>query len=574
MLIGGHEFSEVVVLDFEYGAPAGERPTPVCLVAHLLVSGRVVRLWKDELATRPAPPFPTDKNTLIAGYYMAGDLACFKALGWSCPERIIDVFAEFRNMTNGRALPSGAGLIGALTWFGEDSMAAVEKDEMRSLVLRGGPWSPTEQQQILDYCEMDVVGCTKVLRQLADPIDTPRALLRGRYTWAVAGMEWTGIPIDTGMLALISEKWESIKLDLIREMDAPYGVYDNGTFREERFAAYLARQNIPWPLLPSGRLDLDRDAFTEGARLFPQLGGLKELRASLSALRLNELAVGRDGRNRCMLSPFGAKSGRNSPSSSRFIFGPAKWIRRLIRPEPGRALAYLDYAQQEFAVAGVLSDDANMVRAYDSGDPYLEFARMAGAVPPGATKATHGAERSRYKTAALGVQYGQGAHGLAARLGIGVAEAEALLANHRRTFPSFWKWSDAVVDYAMLVGELKSPFGWTIHAGPDANPRTFRNFMMQASGADILRIACILMEEAGITVCAPVHDAVLIEANAHDIDSAVATAKRAMERASAIVLGGFALKTEDQIVRPGERFQEERGEAMWATVNRLVKGCA
>ena len=47
---------------------------------------------------------------------------------------------------------------------------------------------------------------------------------------------------------------------------------------------------------------------------------------------------GWDGRTRCLLSPFGSDTGR----STRFIFGPAVWIRSLIRPTEGYGIAYID----------------------------------------------------------------------------------------------------------------------------------------------------------------------------------------------------------------------------------------
>ena len=40
-----------------------------------------------------------------------------------------------------------------------------------------------------------------------------------------------------------------------------------------------------------------------------------------------------------------------------------------------------DFSQQEFAIAAALSGDEKMQAAYRSGDPYLSFARQAGAVP-------------------------------------------------------------------------------------------------------------------------------------------------------------------------------------------------
>ena len=45
---------------------------------------------------------------------------------------------------------------------------------------------------------------------------------------------------------------------------------------------------------------------------------------------------------------------------------------------------------------------------------------------------------------------------------------------------------------------------------------------MQSAGAEMLRLACNLIVEQGVTLCAPVHDAVLVEADADSIDEAVA----------------------------------------------------
>src|SRR5262249_19197910 len=153
--------------------------------------------------------------------------------------------------------------------------------------------------------------------------------------------------------------------------------YDGDHFDTAAFERYLARNRIAWPRFPDGRPRLDRDTFKDMATAHPALAPLHELRATLAQMRDWKLPVGADGRNRCLLSPFGAKTGRNPPSASDFIFALATWLRGLIRPEPGTALAYLDYEQQEFAIAAALSCDRNMMDAYRSGDPYLAFARQA-----------------------------------------------------------------------------------------------------------------------------------------------------------------------------------------------------
>jgi DNA polymerase-1 len=384
-------------------------------------------------------------------------------------------------------------------------------------------------------------------------------------------MEWLGVPLDVPAFTLLREHWAAIQDHLIARIDADYGVFDGRTFKADRWARWLAAHDIPWPRLPSGALALDEDTFREMDRAYPAVAPIRELRYALSQMRLADLAVGADGRNRCLLSAFRARTGRNQPSNSQFIFGPAVWLRGLIRPRPGDGLAYLDWSQQEFGIAAVLSGDPAMRQAYASGDPYLAFAQQAGAIPPHGTKASHGAIREQFKACALAVQYGMGAESLGGRIGQSVAHARHLLHVHHTTYPVFWRWSDAAVDHAMLHGWLQTVFGWRIHTGPQANPRSLRNFPMQANGADMLRLACCLATEQGVRVCAPVHDAILIEAPLEDLDGAVATAQQAMAEASAAVLGGFRLRSEAMRIRYPERYQDARGERMWTTVWELMQ---
>jgi DNA polymerase I-like protein with 3'-5' exonuclease and polymerase domains len=208
---------------------------------------------------------------------------------------------------------------------------------------------------------------------------------------------------------------------------------------------------------------------------------------------------------------------------------------------------------------GGLSRDPDMQRAYLSADPYLTFARLAGAVPNSATKDTHPLERRLYKTTILGVQYGIGVVGLAYRLGVSLTEAETLLEHHRKVFRTFWAWLDAACDWGQLSGKLQCSFGWTFHVGGNTSMRTIRNYPVQGNGAEMLRLACIFVVEAGITLNAPVHDALLIEADDARIEEAVATTQTAMRKASEAVLQGFALRSDAQIIRNPDRFQDERG---------------
>jgi hypothetical protein len=93
---------------------------------------------------------------------------------------------------------------------------------------------------------------------------------------------------------------------------------------------------------------------------------------------------------------------------------------------------------------------------------------------------------------------------------------------------------------------------------------------MQANGAEMLRLACIHLTEAGIRVCAPVHDAVLIEAPLDEIDDTIELARNLMAQASREVLDGFELNTDVEIVRYPDRYMDKRGRKMWDTVREII----
>jgi hypothetical protein len=719
-------YRRVWLVDFEFTVAPGERPVPLCCVARELRTGRLERLWLADSAP-VLPPYGTGPDTLLVAYYASSELGCHLALNWPMPARVLDLFVEFRCRTSGLPTPCGNSLLGALAYFGLDGLDATEKQEMRELAMRGGPYTSAEQAALIDYCQSDVDALSRLLPAMLSGIDLPRALLRGRYMAAAARMEWAGVPLDSEALDRLRRYWDRIKGRLIAAVNEDYGVFvpvrqrtinpdsvfgaavlheaeewgidpgrlaeavdmlwaderealaplhaarraarrDTGLTRRrinqwedagkdysqwpglddkarlltshhpnlglgpdyenesgpdetdyagrlwevlreneervrpkhdpelvrraaeliasnpavsnqtspmrfcaEKWERYLTRKGIPWPRLPSGALALDDDTFAEMTRTYPaEVGPIRELRHALSQMRLQELAVGADGRNRYLLSAFGSRTGRNQPSNSKAIFGPAVWLRSLIRPEPGMAVAYIDWSQQELAIAASLSGDPNMQEAYRSGDFYLTFAKMAGAVPADATKQTHAAVRDQFKTVALGVLYGLSAEGLSRKLNVPPCRGRELLRMHQQTFRRFWEWSDRIEMEGMLSGRLRTVFGWTVHTGPNVNPRSLRNFPMQANGAEMLRLACCLATERGIAACAPVHDALLVEGPAEEIDAIVARTQDAMRQASVVVLDGFTLRTEAKVVRYPERYVDERGRRMWETVCDLL----
>jgi DNA polymerase I len=576
-------FKEIWLIDTEFnpGFDGSEKPSPVCLVGWELRSGRKLRLWYNELG--PAPPFSIGPEILFVAFYASAEAGFFKAMGWPAPVRVLDLRVEYRNRYN--CLPTidpRRNLISALTQHGLSSIGVTEKKEMITLILRGGPWTWQERIDILDYCESDVYALSRLLPAMLGYIDLPRAIYRGRYMSALGSVETTGSPIDIELMDTVVGRWDSIIDRLIEEVDANYGVYEGRSFIKKRFIRYLNSQGMWWPE-ENGKVLLNSRTFHAMAQQYPQVRELRELMDSVAKMRLKDLPVGHDGFNRCLLSAFGQKASRNSPSSARFIFGPSCWMRGFIKPPPGWGLAYIDWEQQEFGVAAALSNDPNMLYAYNSGDAYLGFAKQANRVPETGTKDTHEKERGTCKTCVLGIGYGMEEESLSRRIERPLLVARELLQSHHYLYRKYWGWSNNRIERAMLTGQCQTVYGWTYHVNPRAinrgdisrMVRSIRNFPMQSHGAEILRLAVCYAVEAGILVCALVHDAVLIMAPLDRIDADAALMARLMATASRVVLRDrLTLRTEGsepkRIVRYPHRYMDKRGKSFFEKVMSLL----
>jgi DNA polymerase I len=563
-------FLEIWCVDFEFHQPEGDRPEPLCISALELRSGRLIKLWLPD-ADLGAAPFTVDKSAVMVTFMGTAELNCFLSLGWAFPTFHLDLYVEERAYTNGRVLDPahlGRSLLDVLGRYGlSHGVSAERKQAMRELAIRGGPYTEQERRDLMDYCDTDVFALRDLIGVMS-PLDMQRALHRGECMKSFARIEHEGVPIDTATLDVFRNRWGDIRLQTAILASARFeGVYEGLHFREDNFRRYLDKRKISWPRLMTGRLKLDDDTFRDMTRVHPRLQLLKDARKTLSRLQIN-VQVGRDGRNRVMLSPFSTKTSRCSPSTTKFIFSQGRWLRPMVWPEPGMAIGYADWSQQEFGAAAYFSGDGAMMAAYRSGDPYMAFAVMAGAAPAGATKDTHEHIRNIYKTTTLAVGYGQSAHSLGVVLGIPTIEAQDLLLLHRRLYPAFWRWSANVSATARLRRKITTRTLWPLHVSPlSDNERSLRNFPVQASGADMLRFACILGHERGVRICATVHDAVAIVAPVADIEDHIDRMRCAMRDASALILDGFELDTDYKIVRHPERFPVTE---TWIEVLKMV----
>jgi DNA polymerase I len=367
-----------------------------------------------------------------------------------------------------------------------------------------------------------------LLEKLVAHVDLNIALHWGEFAALSAQMEHNGVPINMEVFPDLKDKhvWSFIRDALVPKINPQYGVYVLGKdgdwhWNDSLFEVYCARTRIDWPHHETtGRLDLRAKTFDSMAKAYPELESLRQLRHTRNKMRRIKLAVGADGRNRTVLWTHVSKTGRSQPKASQWIFSPAVWLRFLIKPEPGRAIAYIDWSAMEFQVAGALSGCKPMLELYASGSPYIESAKRFDEAPASATKRTHAHIHERFKVGCLGAQYQMQHVTLAQRLGVSALVASEMLNQHRGLFAQYWASNEDWVARSLDTGVMRTPLGWECRTGiTEFNTRSIGNWPTQATSADILRIAVIWGHRRGIRLLGSVHDAVLIESSIERIDA-------------------------------------------------------
>ena len=477
-------FTQTIVVDFEYEVSDGNLPNPLCMVAHVLNENlqyvRTIRQWREEFGT--APPFDIGPDTLFVAYSAWAEMTCFKVLGWKFPVHIFDLHTAYLAASNlllpynpdeerkkpRKRLPDACRAYGIEGWERIDK-EAIAKD------IAAGNWRKYGKEVVLDYCEEDVRMSVKLLRRLLlgntqfPAADVPRVLHWSNYSAkSIALIQARGIPIDTTLWNLVQENKTAVIHELLRQFDPSHGDDDpiytsDGEWSYVRFEQWLLRNGIThWPRLDTGKLDIDSDAFRSMYHQ-PGVEALHALRDSIGFIAKARLPIGSDGRNRPSLFPFGTATGRNAHAKS--PYNAHAGVRSFIVFPPDKVGAYLDWRTQEVGIAAVLSGDQALMDAYRGGDVYHALARTCGFTndpDPVRWKNNNPDMRQRMKVLQLAIGYGMGVPSLARGVDRHPLIASGILERHRRTYPRFWQWREDVMMSAMLERRIESVFGWPL----------------------------------------------------------------------------------------------------------------
>ncbi len=219
-------------------------------------------------------------------------------------------------------------------------------------------------------------------------------------------------------------------------------------------------------------------------------------------------------------------------------------IRGAFVAAPGHKIISADYSQIELRLIAEISNEENMIEAFQNGeDIHASTAARLFNIPLAEVSKV---QRGQAKTVNFGILYGQGAFGLAEQTGLSRAEAKQMIEAYFETYPRLKKYMAEQVEKAREVGYVETILKRKRHL-KDINSGNFvvkahaeRNAVnapIQGSAADVIKLAMINIDRKltelnlKTKMLLQVHDELLFEAPVEEIELATSLIKSEMEAA-------------------------------------------
>ena len=562
-----NKFKKIVVVDTEFQSDISNSycTKALCAVYKDLKTEQTLKIWDYEENNLAQHHFDFEE-TLFVCFYATAEVGYFLKQLMGRPPYIFDCWTEYAKLyKNNRDL----SLLAASTAYSyPNPISKEEKEKFRDMCIKQNTWNKKEREEILNYCEGDVLMNEHVFYKVLNDLENicgndyetllEQAMARGQTMACYAKVTKNGMSIDIPKLNDFNEYWLLVRNEVIKKLNKELDLWDDSCkFSHNKFYKLIKKLDLlgEWPTTPMGKLKTNKETFELFDDYYPEIKKLKRIFNLLNASKLTEFAISEDARYRPYggYKPFGTHTGRCTPSS-KWIFGTAKWARSFIKPPFGCAMVNLDFKSQETFIAAVISGDEKMLASYKSGDFYMNTAILAGMAPTDATKETHPEIRKIWKTIVLATNYGQGARGMAKALkkfNKTYSEVAGLLMKYKEIYKTYFDWAEAKSNHAQVHGYISTSLGWDRHfpyAVP-INPRSLMNWPVQSEAGEILRNALIRLLNANIKVCATVHDSFLIECQLPELNEQIRIAKQCMIDAGTYIVGAEGMQVDVEIHR-------------------------
>lgn len=368
-------------------------------------------------------------------------------------------------------------------------------------------------EQICDYACEDA-DITLKLKGILEKMIEKQELSKLLYEielpliYVLADMEYTGVRLDTNSLAeyskTLTHELQAIESDIYTSAGLEFNINSAKQVGEVLFDN-LKIVNKP-KKTKTGQYVTSEEALEKMRDSHPIVGkileyrGLKKLLSTyIDALPL--LINPLDNKVHTSYNQTVTATGRLSSSNPNLQNIPiretqGKEIRKAFIADEGCIFFSADYSQIELRIMAHLSQDPNMVEAFNSGeDIHAATAAKIYKLPIGEVT---GDMRRKAKTANFGIIYGISVFGLAERLTIPRSEAKELIDGYFETYPKVKEYMDKSIATARDHTYVETVFGRKRFL-PDINSRnaTVRGYAernainapIQGSAADIIKVA-------------------------------------------------------------------------------------
>ena len=224
-------------------------------------------------------------------------------------------------------------------------------------------------------------------------------------------------------------------------------------------------------------------------------------------------------------------------------------IRQAFVVPKGQVMVAADYSQIELRIMAHLSKDEGLLSAFAAGQD-VHKATAAEVFGVTVDEVTIDQRRSA-KAINFGLIYGMSAFGLAKQLGISRGQSQDYIGRYFSRYPGVQEYMDQTKEKAAQQGYVETLYGRRLYL-PDikarnaiarqASERTAINAPMQGTAADIIKLAMIKVDQwiasSGLNarMTMQVHDELIFEVDAAQVDALVTGVKAAMEGAAELLV--------------------------------------
>lgn len=219
-------------------------------------------------------------------------------------------------------------------------------------------------------------------------------------------------------------------------------------------------------------------------------------------------------------------------------------MRKFFIAGEGKKFVDADYSQIELRVLADLSDDKNMIDAFNSGDDiHAITASQVFGIP---LELVTPQFRSRAKAVNFGIVYGIGAFSLAKDIGVSNGEAKQYIENYLAHYSGVDAYMKRMIELAREKGYSETLFkrkrylpelSSKNHMLRAFGERVARNMPIQGTAADIIKIAMVRVddrlkaENMRSRLILQVHDELIVESPEEEAEKALEIVTQEMENA-------------------------------------------